>query len=357
MSADLPVELQALTHGCALMPPSVMVIEVRGRDAREYLQRSVSADLRSVTGGHGALCAVLTGKGRLVASFEVLEGPAGILLVIEEDHAERLVEHLERLVILEDVLFERGASWRCLSIQGPDAERVLRAACTACGASLAPDASLPQPLEGVACFELAGADARVAWRPRSVAGGWDLMVPTTVHAAVRAAVEAAGAVPVSTAVAEWARIQAGIPRLGMDATPGDLPPEVGLAPAIAMAKGCYAGQEVMARIRTYGHVNRRLCRLRFASEVSTEVVPDPGTGGSTGATSTAWPAPGTELFPAAPDAGDPRPVGHITSSAPPLAGTRTALALVRREVLESGACVAVQGVIAQVEPLHPRYAH
>ncbi len=72
-----------------------------------------------------------------------------------------------------------------------------------------------------------------------------------------------GALPLPEALAEALRVEAGRPRFGLDADGTNLPDEVGMADAISTTKGCYVGQEIVARLRTYGRVNRRLVGFRF----------------------------------------------------------------------------------------------
>jgi folate-binding protein YgfZ len=133
------------------------------------------------------------------------------------------------------------------------------------------------------------------------AGGWrlpawgelggEILAPAAARPELEAALAAAGSGPIGDAAAEALRIEAGRPRLGADATDANLPDEVGLEDAISRTKGCYVGQEVVARRKTYGKPTRRLVGLRFEEGPI---------------------APGTEL--SAEDRPD-RPLGRVTSAA------------------------------------------
>jgi folate-binding protein YgfZ len=81
---------------------------------------------------------------------------------------------------------------------------------------------------------------------------------------LRSALERAGATEVSSATAEVLRVEAGRPRFGRDADSNNLIDELGLDSAVSTTKGCYVGQEIVARMRTYGRVNRRLVGFRFS---------------------------------------------------------------------------------------------
>ena len=149
--------------------------------------------------------------------------------------------------------------------------------------------------------------------PRLGTGGFDLFVPTASLGSVAdkliKALNAAGGRVCGWQALETARIEAGIPRFGLDMDETNLAPEAGIEErAISYSKGCYIGQEVIARIRTYGQVAKALRGLRFADSIK------------------ALPKPGDKLF-----QGD-REIGHITSAAAsPALQSNIALAYVRRE--------------------------
>ncbi len=96
---------------------------------------------------------------------------------------------------------------------------------------------------------------------------WDhageLLAPEGARAAILEGLSRAGSVPVSENTSEILRVEAGRPRWGQDASEANLAEEVGLEAAISATKGCYVGQEIVARMRTYGKMNRRLAGLRF----------------------------------------------------------------------------------------------
>jgi len=103
--------------------------------------------------------------------------------------------------------------------------------------------------------------------PRLGTTGFDLYVPAaSVQAALNLLVDnaaAVGARPCGWDAFEMMRIEQGIPRFGADMDETNLPPEAGLdRTAVSYAKGCYIGQEVIARIRTYGQVAKKLCKLQ-----------------------------------------------------------------------------------------------
>ena len=305
---------------------SVGAALVHGADAEAYLQRQISGDLRKATPDRGILSTLMTRKGKLVAAFELYRVPdgAGFVVVCERTGLAPLLEGLERLVILEDVQFvaECAEVW---SVQGPTATAVLN---SAAGAALPDDAEE----RAVSSLSIGGAELRAVRRARCAAGGWDLLVPADASDAVVAALETAGAEAVDAMEAETARIVAGIPRFGVDADDSNLPPESGYAGAISYDKGCYVGQEIVARIRTYGHVNKELRRIDVSGGV---------------------PEVGAEVR------HDDAAVGTVTSVAPAEGGA-VAIAYLKRAYLEPETTVEVvvgeSTCSATVGALHAAYA-
>jgi len=142
-------------------------------------------------------------------------------------------------------------------VEGPGAAEVL---------ARAGIASLPAAPHGHVPAELAGAGVLVVKESRAGEPGYDIRLPRAAASGAAAALERAGALRASADVLEAGRIEAGIPRWGTEMDESVLPDEAGLRErgAIAENKGCYIGQETVARIKTYGHVNRRLVALRCA---------------------------------------------------------------------------------------------
>ena len=249
-----------IIDGCARLCPesSLETVVVSGPDADDFLQRLISCDLKRVQSESGSRGTLLNGKGRILAYFDVHRIEKGLLLVIEEEMSGVLIEQLERLIILEDVELVRGL-FGVVSIQGPAA------------------ASKAEQLTDVVPGSfLASASWRGGWivnRPRCPSCGFDLVVPLEKVEEIERELEDL-AVPLATSVSsERARIEAGFPRIGHEVSARTLPPEVGLDDAISYDKGCFVGQEVLARIRTYGHVNRQHLRISMADPDRSELAP------------------------------------------------------------------------------------
>jgi folate-binding protein YgfZ len=273
---------------------------VGGKDAVDFLHALVTNDVKKLRPGSGCDAALLTPKGKMVAYMTVLRLDSGLLLDTEPELAGNLAERLRGYVFYQDVAIEdRTAETAVLHLAGSDAVRALPIP--------AAPAAPHEHLEA----EVFGRNARVAAEARTGAPGFDVRVAAADKEAVAAALIDAGAAPAPLAELESARVSAGIPRWGRELDESVLPNEAWLERnAISYNKGCYIGQEIVARIRTYGHVNRHLVRLELGTGLDV--------------------APGAEVL------AEGARVGAVTSATPGVA-----LAFVRREHEAPGTRLAV----------------
>ena len=224
----------------------------------------------------GVYALLLNPKGRIRADLRVLKSDGDILINTEPEGTAAAKELLGRYapfsrVEVED-LSEAGIPWGILGLYGPQAEKLLD------GLELAEHET--------AQVKVGGVDLLAAGVATPVPG-YDLLGPADALSAARDHLARRGAVPVGLQAYETARVAAGIPRFGSDITAENFPAEVGiLERAVSFEKGCYPGQETVARMHYRGHPNKTLYRLAI------EGTP---------------PAPGTEIF-----QGEKK-VGHLTS--------------------------------------------
>ncbi len=337
---DPAAEYAALRGGALLVDHSARDLWLfGGAQARATLTGLVTNDVAALHPGHGCYAAALTPKGRIVADvrlYAVGEGAAGARL---PDPAATATGWLDGVALVVDVPARAAAGWEALVRKfvnprsapyrragnavrsfGVYGARARDAVAAAFGA--APSALAALPPYGHATFALDGATLLCARVP-DVGGadahldGFVLLVPAPAYDAAWARVAAApGAVPGGEAAYAIARVEAGYPEWGLDIDDATIPQEANFDAlgAISYTKGCYTGQEVVARIHFRGHVNRHLRGLAF-----------PLDGGA--APGAAPIPPGASLVD---DAG--KAVGDVRTSArsPRLGGV--ALGMVRREV-------------------------
>ena len=269
------------------------LIEVTGRDAPRWLDGMLSNDVTVIERGSersGCYATALTPKGRIVADLHVLAREGGYWLEIAAGAIPDLLSRLRRYIVADDVeLVDRTPDFVRLGVEGPSASALLLAAAVECDESLrleglARDSWCELPIAGAAVPA-----ARFGW---SGEDAYQLFVPRASRAPVIRSLEAAGnglgLALGSFAALEVLRIEAGIPRLGAELDEDVFPDEARLDAAISRTKGCYTGQEIVARLYSRGAVNHLLVGLHFDGDSS--------------------PQPDTELF------SDGRRCGEVTSS-------------------------------------------
>ncbi len=308
---DTEAEYQATRDSAGIFDLSFRSrICLLGTDRQKFLHGQVTNNVRDLKPGEGCYAALITAKGKMQSDLRVFCLEEEILLDFEPGLTQTVIERLEKYLIADDVqLVDVAPHFGLLSVQGPQAAALVD------GLNLG--VSVPgTPFGHVKITHPALGDLYVANDARLGTAGIDFYVPVaSLETALELLMQPAPGMDArlcGSAAFEMARIEQGIPRYGADMDETNLPPEAGLdRTGISYTKGCYIGQEVIARIRTYGQVARKLCRLEIndASQV---------------------PAKGTKLFSNGKDA------GYITSAVHlPLAGMR-GLGYVRREANAPG---------------------
>jgi folate-binding protein YgfZ len=287
------------------------VISVEGGDARRWLNGMVSNDVtRLAASGPERHChaLLLTPIGRVFADLWVVARPEGFWLDLERFAVPAVLERLAKYVIADDVrLGDLGASVARLALEGPATPAI---------AARARDA-------------LARAGALTAEYGWSGESALQLFVPAEGFEATLAALRASGGelglAECDEATLEVLRVESGTPRFGAELGEDVLPPEARLDAAVSTTKGCYTGQEVIARIRSRGQVKHLLVGLRLEGDALPE--------------------------PRAPIEADGKRIGEVTSAVRSAQAGAIALGFVARSHAEPGTRVQVAGRPARVAEL------
>ncbi|MSO22786.1 MAG: aminomethyl transferase family protein [Acidobacteria bacterium] len=304
------------------------IFELKGDDRTRFLHGMVTNDIKSLTPGGGCHAVFLSPQGRMMSDLRVFCTDESLILVTEPACREKLAPALRKYIIGDrPLLLDRSEELALLSLQGPKAIELLASV-------------LSQPLSLERSYQhvegtVAGERTRICRVRRTSAGGCDLIVgrqslPLVWDLILQNGKEY-GAQPVGFESFDVHRIEAGIPWYGLDMDDNTLPIEAGLEKdAISFNKGCYIGQESVARITYRGHVNRKLAGLSLSNSLPA--------------------SKGDKI------SKDGQEVGWVTSSAySPNLKIAIALGYLRREVLEPGTTVLIataeEGVSAQVTPL------
>lgn len=249
-------EYQALQEGCGLVDLSFRgKMRITGRDRRTWLHGQVTQDINSLPEGRTAYAVVLTAQGKMVCDMRVFALPDELVLDVPPGTSTPIPEYLDYYLIMERAEIEDlTETWATLSLQGPASplavSAVLGEECTRL------------PVWGVRKVEFRGEALYLARTPQCGEDGFDLMVPAHCAPALWASLSqhrAALAVhSVGWEALNVRRVEAGIPWWGEELGPQLVPLEARLDHAIGLNKGCYVGQEIIARIHARGHVNNLL---------------------------------------------------------------------------------------------------
>jgi tRNA-modifying protein YgfZ len=295
--------------------PGRGLLAVTGPQRVKFLQNILSNDVAARRPGQGVLAALMDVKGRLLAPMRVLVAEDAVLLEMPADRLDVVEPVLVHYKVAAPVRFARTPVV-ATAVLGPTARETLARA----GVELPAEAAREDHLER----SLAGVTVRVVRAGDLPAAGWVVHAPDeSAAASVRAAL--AGAVPIGAAVLDTLRIEDGRPWYGPDIGEDHLLHETGLvAEYHSPSKGCYVGQEVIARLEARGaHVNKIVRGLRLEAPVSA------------GATIVA----------------EDREVGRVTTAGVSPRLGAIAMGFVHRSAAEPGTAVRVDAVAGTVQRL------
>lgn len=241
----------ALEDGCALFDLSETArIELRGEDRVRFLNGMVSNDVQALVPGGGCRACMLNRQSRILADLFVLATPGALVLLAEPALGPAVAERIDKYRLGLGVEMTLNPSPDALfSLQGPAAPDIVKAAFGADVSELAPCGHVEADKGAVG--------ARVVRLPRTGRPGYDLIVPAENAEEAWRACLAHGAVPAGWDVLETGRVEAGLPRYGADLGEKVLFSEADVPDAVSYRKGCYVGQEIVARVRTYGQLKKR----------------------------------------------------------------------------------------------------
>jgi len=317
---DFEVEYRALVESAAVVDLSDRTqIELTGDDRASFLHNMCTNEIRKLAVGAGCEAFLTDARGHVLGLVNVFCGPESLLLETVPGQAEFLIAHLEKYHIRENLdIRDRSTSCGELLLAGPKAGELLATVI---------EGRLPVQWMDESETILHGTDVLVRRVDFTRPDGFLLSIRRAALDHAWDTLVGAEAVPCGRLAFEAARIEAGTPWFGIDVTSDNLPQEVARdARTISFVKGCYIGQETVARIDALGHVNRLLVGVRFAGD---EV-----------------PEPGAELL------FEAQAVGRVTSATfSPLCGAPLALAYVRRGSHQPGTSLTCSGHHATVVSL------
>lgn len=276
-------EYKALTQDCGLVPlVSWTSIQVQGEDRVSFVHNMCTNDIRRLDAGSCCEAFCTDVKGKVLAHVWVFVESDSINLLAVPGQADSILTHLDRYIIREDVqLQDRSAAHSWMVASGPKSRELLTSGLASDNGTPAPAGKfVTTPNEPVPCLI-----ATVPWLwPECYLLRSARPVPTTLS-------QSTAMLPPDSSAWNSVRIESAFPLFGTDFDSANLPQEVDRNDqAISFNKGCYLGQETVARLDALGHVNKKLRLVAFDAKevppVGTKLISAGQTVGRT--TSMAW---------------------------------------------------------------------
>jgi tRNA-modifying protein YgfZ len=238
-------------------------IRLAGSKAAELINGMVTSDVGSLAPGQGRYAAALSAKGKVIADLRIFAAADGLLIDSNAAAAPGWREMVMKFVN------PRVAPYTDVSAETIDFAVTGATAPSVIAAVFGVESPALQELEEYDHITgtFSGAQVTIARTPEIGADCWDLIAPASVGEPLRSALLSAGALASDPELWHVLRIEAGRPEWGIDMDATTLPQEALLDDlgAISFTKGCYIGQEVVARLHFRGHVNKLLRKLRFVT--------------------------------------------------------------------------------------------
>ncbi|HEY4575004.1 MAG TPA: glycine cleavage T C-terminal barrel domain-containing protein [Thermoanaerobaculia bacterium] len=301
-------EYRALRDGCGLADRSWMGrLEIRGADRHRFLNAYVTCDVKGLAPGEGAYGFLTSHQGRILSDLVVTALEDRLWLLLPPGQDETVAKHLRKYILADRVEVLPLTDMVPITLIGPRAAETLG------------DAELPPPGDWRHVrSRVHGTEVELQRAGRLGAEAYTLWVSASIAPPlVEGLLEDPAVRRVGVEALEVLRAEAGIPRFGQDFGAENFPQETGAEEAVSYTKGCYLGQEVVARIHYRGGVQKTLRGLVFDGPA---------------------PAPGTPLL------HDGRAAGAATTVVEsPALGRALGLGILHRRAAEPGTRLEIQG--------------
>ena len=247
-SAQVGEEFRALVSGCGVYRLDRAQISLTGSDRVRWLNGMVTNNVRDLAVGQGVYAFLLNPQGKIQGDLYAFNRGESLLVEAERGQVETVLQIFDRYIIMDDVEVQNlTGKFQVIGVAGPKSEGVLAAVGLQVGGL--------QALQ-LADAEWNGAKLTVIRGDNPCVTTYELLVAEQDAESLWKAVLQAGVQEVHEPTRETFCIACGIPKLGVDIRPRDLPQETGQERALNFSKGCYIGQEIVERIRSRGAVHR-----------------------------------------------------------------------------------------------------
>ena len=254
--SDFASEYEAATNAVGVHDASYMGrLKATGEDGLDLLNRMSTNKVVNLAAGEGAVTVLTTDRGRIVDVLGVLNQGDYVLLLTSPGRQQSVIDYLDKYTIMEDLMVEDVTSETAmLALLGPDAGKLL---------GLTSSAGSQDSLT-IQSVRVGGYDALAVEQPLGTLPRYWLMAAPDAAAGLWHHLTDNGATPVGATAMDAVRVNFGVPEYGPELGEPYNPLEAGLIGSVDFAKGCYIGQEVIARLDSYKKVQKYLVSLRFA---------------------------------------------------------------------------------------------
>jgi len=248
-----------LRHQAACLPwPNHSRLVVQGDDRVKFLNSYCTNDLTQLKPGQGCEAFIPNSQGKVLGFVHIYCEPDRLVMETSSDQAAPLIAHLDRYVLRSKVeLIDETSATRTWLLAGPESTAILQRGTTS---------SLPHDVIGSAAIDWHGHHIRVASTRLLTVPAWLISCAPDQAAPMQTTIDTQHVPTADPHAFESLRIESGTALYGIDISVDNLPQELGIdAQAISFRKGCYLGQETIARIDAMGHVNWHWTGFRFSS--------------------------------------------------------------------------------------------
>jgi folate-binding protein YgfZ len=250
-------EYRAITTAAGLHNASYMGrLKATGDDGLDLLNRLSTNKVIDLGPGQGAPTILTTDRGRILDLIGVVNVDEYILIITSPSAQQQVIEFLDKYTIMEDLTVEDITEDSAMfSVLGPDSQAAVE---SAAGTTLG-----KLPAYHSVTVALGGHEVLIVHRPFGDLPSYDLLMDSNAATDVWDHLASSGITPVGEEAFEAARLNYSVPEYGREISEAYNPLEAGLIGSIDFAKGCYIGQEVIARLDTYQKIQKHLVRLEF----------------------------------------------------------------------------------------------
>ena len=304
---DQAAEYRAALDNAVLLDRSHEArLAMTGTTAADLLHRISTNDLTEMPVGIGRPTVLVNANARILDRIEVFRRESSLLILGEPGRGNPLRTYLQRNIFFGDDarLKDLSAETKQFDLHGPQFGEIVRRA--------APEAAILEEFQGSAAI-IAGADAYIVRRKPVSEQRWTIIAPIEQAGEIWQALADAGARPAGSMIYNVLRVRAGLPSVGRELSEQFIPLEVGLWDEVNFAKGCYTGQEIIARMESRNRLAKTIVMLQPDTTIS---------------------APANIYV-------EGRPVGQLTSSVTAPDGELFAIGLVKPDFAEAGQALEV----------------